>query len=84
MGTERSSPKKSLESLLWYHGGGVLGFSSSIQRYPRERVCIIMLSNLGPSKPWEFGDHIASDLFNEPLPEQVSPAIHRGDPAERL
>jgi len=54
--------------LLYYHGGGVDGFSSSIQRYPKERVCVIVLTNLGSLKPWELGDHIASDLFDQPLP----------------
>jgi D-alanyl-D-alanine carboxypeptidase len=53
--------------LLYYHGGGVEGFSSSIQRYPEERVCIVVLSNLATYKPWELGDHIASELFNQPL-----------------
>jgi CubicO group peptidase (beta-lactamase class C family) len=54
--------------LLYYHGGGVDGFSSSIQRYPKDNICIIVLSNLNPYKPWDLGDHIASDLFNQPLP----------------
>ena len=54
--------------LLYYHGGGVEGFSSSVQRYPQERVCIVILSNLDTYKPWDLGDHIASDLFNQPLP----------------
>ena len=53
--------------LLYYHGGGVEGFSSSIQRYPNDRVCIVVLSNLDSYKPWELGDHIASDLFGLPL-----------------
>jgi len=53
--------------LLYYHGGGVEGFSSSIQRYPNDRVCIVVLSNLDSYKPWELGDHIASDLFSQPL-----------------
>ena len=53
--------------LLHYHGGGVEGFSSSIQRYPKDRVCIVVLSNLDSYKPWELGDHIASDLFNQPV-----------------
>ena len=53
--------------LLYYHGGGVKGFSSSLQRYPSDRVCIVVLSNLDSYKPWELGDHIASDLFNQPL-----------------
>lgn len=56
--------------LLYYHGGGVEGFSSSIQRYPSERVCILVLSNLGTYKPWDLGDHIASELFHQPLPAQ--------------
>jgi CubicO group peptidase (beta-lactamase class C family) len=53
--------------LLYYHGGGVEGFSSSIQRYPNDRVCIVVLSNLDSYKPWELGDHIASDLFGQPV-----------------
>jgi CubicO group peptidase (beta-lactamase class C family) len=54
--------------LLYYHGGGVQGFSSSIQRYPKEKVCIIVLSNLGTAKPWEMGDQVAAALFRLPLP----------------
>jgi CubicO group peptidase (beta-lactamase class C family) len=54
--------------LLYYHGGGIKGFSSSIQRYPAEQVCIIVLSNLEDYKPWELGDHIASELFHQSLP----------------
>lgn len=54
--------------LLYYHGGGVEGFSSNIQRYPQERVCIVILSNLDTYKPWDLGDHIASALFNQPIP----------------
>jgi len=54
--------------LLHYHGGGVDGFSSVIQRYPEERLCIVVLSNLATYKPWELGDHIAADIFHLPLP----------------
>jgi CubicO group peptidase (beta-lactamase class C family) len=53
--------------LLYYHGGGVEGFSSSLQRYPNDQVCIVILSNLASYKPWELGDQIASDLFGLPL-----------------
>lgn len=56
-----------LGRLLYYHGGGVEGFSSSIQRYPNDRVCIVILSNLDSYKPWELSDRIASDLFSRPL-----------------
>ena len=54
--------------LLYYHGGGVNGFSSIIQRYPEDRVCIVVLSNLATYKPWELGDHIAADMFHLPMP----------------
>jgi len=54
--------------LLYYHGGGVEGFSSSVQRYPEERLCIIVLSNLATFRPWDLGDHIAADIFHLPLP----------------
>lgn len=53
--------------LLYYHGGGVEGFSSSIQRYPDEQVCVVILSNLASYKPWELGDHIALALFSRPV-----------------
>ncbi|HEY2392223.1 MAG TPA: serine hydrolase domain-containing protein [Candidatus Angelobacter sp.] len=61
--------------LLYYHGGGVDGFSSSIQRYPKERVCIVVLTNLGSLKPWELGDHIAAEVFKEPGPIAAEPAV---------
>jgi CubicO group peptidase (beta-lactamase class C family) len=54
--------------LLYYHGGGVEGFSSSIQRYPEQGVCIIVLSNLSSYRPWELGDQVAAKLFHQPLP----------------
>ena len=57
--------------LLYYHGGGITGFSTSIQRYPAERVCIVVLSNLEDYKPWELGDHIAAELFHQSGPTRV-------------
>ena len=56
--------------LLYYHGGGVNGFSSVIQRYPDERLCIVVLSNLETYKPWQLGDHIAAGLFHLPVPAE--------------
>ena len=44
---------------LYYHGGGVSGFASSIQRYPAKNLCIVVLSNLEIVKPWEIGDGLA-------------------------
>jgi len=54
--------------LLYYHGGGVNGFSSIVQRYLEERLCIVVLSNLETYKPWELGDHIAAGIFHLPTP----------------
>lgn len=51
---------------LYYHGGGVKGFESVIQRYTKDKVCIIVLENIDPSAPWEIGDRIASELFGIP------------------
>ncbi len=53
---------------LQYHGGGVKGFESVIQRYPNEDVCIVVLENLDPTAPWDLGDKIASLLFKVPVP----------------
>lgn len=53
--------------LLYYHAGGWYGFESVIQRYPKERLCIVVLENLDPTKPWDVADHIASTLLGEPL-----------------
>jgi CubicO group peptidase (beta-lactamase class C family) len=35
--------------LLYYHGGGVDGFDSVIQRYPADKLCIVILENLDPT-----------------------------------
>jgi len=51
---------------LYYHGGGVKGFESVIQRYPKEHICIVILENLDPTSPWNLADHIASELFHQP------------------
>ena len=50
---------------LFYHGGGVVGFSSVIQRYPEENTCIVVLSNLEPVKSWEIGDGLAQSVLKE-------------------
>jgi CubicO group peptidase (beta-lactamase class C family) len=52
--------------LLYYHGGGVKGFESEIQRYPEENICIVVLENLDPTKPWDVADYIAAALFGQP------------------
>jgi len=57
------------DRLLYYHGGGWYGFSSVMQRYPKEHLSIIVLSNLEDgTHPWDAADRIAADWFGEPLP----------------
>jgi D-alanyl-D-alanine carboxypeptidase len=51
---------------LYYHGGGVTGFSSYILRFPSEHICIVVLSNDGLVQTWAIADHIAADLFDQP------------------
>ena len=53
---------------LYYHGGGVKGFETVLQRYPKEHLSIVVLENLDPTAPWNVGDQIASYLFHQPLP----------------
>lgn len=54
--------------VLDYHGGGWNGFSSMVQLYPKENICIVVLSNL--DKGTDAADRIAADLFNQPMPER--------------
>ena len=51
--------------LLYYHGGGVDGFDSAIQRYPADRLCLVILENLDPTHPWNIADHIGAELFHQ-------------------
>lgn len=53
---------------LYYHGGGVKGFETVLQRYPKEHVSIIVMENLDPTAPWNVGDQIASYLFHQQVP----------------
>jgi len=53
--------------LLYCHAGGIAGFCSSTERYPDDRVCIVVLSNVASYKPWELGDDLASHLFSNPV-----------------
>jgi D-alanyl-D-alanine carboxypeptidase len=57
--------------LLYYHGGGWNGFESVLQRYPAERICIVVLANTDHTTPWDMGDHVASALFGQPLRSQI-------------
>jgi len=57
---------------LQYHGGGITGFQSVLQRYPDVGLVIAILSNVDPGTdsssevvaPWTLGDGLAKIWFN--------------------
>lgn len=54
---------------LEYHGGGIVGFNSVLQRYPEAGLVIVVLSNMdtdtspAPVKSWDLGDDLARIWF---------------------
>jgi CubicO group peptidase (beta-lactamase class C family) len=56
---------------LQYHGGGIIGFNSVLQRYPDEGLVIVVLANedsdgpVAAMKSWELGDGLAKIWFEE-------------------
>jgi len=51
---------------LYYHGGGIDGFTSAIQRYPKSNVCVVVLSNEEEIKSWDVATSLAGLLFEKP------------------
>ena len=55
---------------LQYHGGGIKGFNSVLQRYPEDGMIIVVLSNLdldttpAPLASWVLGDGLAKIWFD--------------------
>lgn len=55
---------------LQYHGGGITGFQSVLQRYPQRGLVIAILSNVDPGDdseviaPWTLGDGLAKIWFH--------------------
>lgn len=49
---------------LYYHGGGITGFSSVLQMYPQDELIIAVLSNMDSDsaqvQSWTVGDHLAA------------------------
>jgi len=54
---------------LQYHGGGIKGFTSVLQRYPQVNLVIAVMSNLDsdttppPMESWTLGDRLAQIWF---------------------
>jgi D-alanyl-D-alanine carboxypeptidase len=50
---------------LYYHGGGINGFASAIQRYPESNVCVVVLSNEEEVKSWDVATSLAGLLLGK-------------------
>ena len=69
----------------WFgHGGSIWGFLSHFIRYPEDKLCIAVLSNLTSTKPVEISRTLAAIVFNEsydipvvPTPAKVEPSLLR-------
>jgi D-alanyl-D-alanine carboxypeptidase len=48
------------------HGGGIHGFSTSILRYPADKLCVIVLSNIIPSRCEKIGQDLAAIVLGPP------------------
>jgi CubicO group peptidase (beta-lactamase class C family) len=62
------------------HGGGAPGFSSWIERWPRERAFVAVLSNNGRTPAGEVGRSLAAILFGQEYQLPESRKIIRLDP----
>jgi CubicO group peptidase (beta-lactamase class C family) len=54
------------------HGGGIHGFSSSILRYPDDKLCVIVLNNVVPTRSEQIGRDLAAIVLG--LPTKTSAA----------
>ena len=50
---------------VYYHGGGISGFTSAIQHYPKSNICVIVLSNEEEIKSWEVATSLAGLLLEK-------------------
>ena len=48
------------------HGGGIHGFSTSILRYPKDRVCVVVLSNVIPARIEPLAHDLADIVLGSP------------------
>lgn len=57
--------EEKFEQLRISHGGGGLGFITEIHRYPKEDLCIIILSNYGFTAVYKLTEILAAIVFNK-------------------
>ncbi|MBS1598556.1 MAG: beta-lactamase family protein [Bacteroidetes bacterium] len=54
-----------------FHGGGIPGFVSHIQRFPIDNLCIILLSNNSYCDLNEMGNKLAAIIFDIPFEKAI-------------
>jgi CubicO group peptidase (beta-lactamase class C family) len=62
------------------HGGGIEGFSTSIQRFPDDRVTVIVLSNYEASNSGRIARDLAAVAFGEKYELPVERVVVKVDP----
>jgi CubicO group peptidase (beta-lactamase class C family) len=77
---EMVTPERSSYAFGWFvrerdghkeigHGGGIHGFSSSILRYPDDKLCVVVLNNVIPTRSEQIGRDLAGIvLAHSPKP----------------
>jgi CubicO group peptidase (beta-lactamase class C family) len=51
---------KKFGSARYSHGGGIMGFVTTIERYPDEKLLVVALSNLENAPVWSIGSDLAA------------------------
>jgi len=62
------------------HGGGVNGFNSYILRYPEEKACVVVLSNVAPAPTERMAHDLAAIVFGEPYTPPKQRQVAKIDP----
>jgi CubicO group peptidase (beta-lactamase class C family) len=62
------------------HGGGIMGFVTTIQRYPSEQLLVVALSNLEGSPVGAIGNDLAAIALGEPYIVPREPKVVAVDP----
>ena len=65
---------------FYEHSGHLGGFASHILRFPRARVSVIVLANLGQADPWQIA-HVVAGLIRPDLKLPEDHPIEDHDPA---
>jgi hypothetical protein len=62
------------------HGGGIMGFVTTIERYPEDRVLVVALSNLENAPVWAVGTDLAAIALGKKYVVPREPVAARLDP----